>query len=361
MYIPLQFYEQTNLNNIPPKQPIKPYLLQMIGDDDMFRDLCLDPNLFTDKVEGEISGFSNEIRDHWKTVYKWASGYDPKHSVFTVKYKCFVRNNFIHMVVANRWSKFKKVYKFDPELELTLCDVDKISIPISLLYNLPYRNFYLQFAEEGIFSKNFHGCYVSFIETEKTMGLYFCRVNYSHHSMGGFLEFDKGIDDNAIVLRSNIDWRLNNSSKNMNPDICVDWEDFCFFAINAILYLCAANAEVEEGNPDKYPKINGSMARAEREVGNKDDIQYFECGYRYGNTIRLMKRGGLQDTDTSVDISNITTLSTKKRKAPRPHPVRASWQHYWVGHGDDKQRILKFKAPYYQGGISKVATISKVK
>lgn len=358
MYLPLQFYLQTKLENIPKRQPIRPDLLQMVQDDDLLYELIRNNTLFTDKFEGKITHFSNEIREHWRTIYEWAAGEKPKHSVFTVKYKNFVRNNFIHMVLANRWGRFKKVYKFDSELELTLCDVEKIKIPLEVLNNIPYKNFYLHFAEDGIFTNNFHGSYVSFIESNNKIGIYFCRVNYNHQTMGGFLELDRDKDDNMFLTRTDVDWKKAHNAKLFNEDICVDWEDFCFFAMNAVLYLCASNAEIVETEPADYPvKLNRCLSNIERESGKEDHLQYFECGYRYGQTIRLIRQAEEKENE---EIKTINT-NLKKRKSPRPHPVKASWQHYWIGHGDNKQRVLKFKDPYYQGGLSKVATISKVR
>lgn len=355
MYLPLQFYENVKLEYIPKKQPLKPLLKQIYNDDNLFYQLCADKNLFMEDYQGDIQQFSEEVRNHWRYIYEWALSENPTRSVFTAKYKSLVRNNFIHVLVANRWGKYKKVYEFDPELELLFCDVENVKIPTTMLDNLPFNSFYVQFSEHGIFSKNFHGCFVTFIKTETNYGLQFCRINHEYQTMGGFLDLILDEDINALITSDDVDWK---NQKKSNPDVCADWNEFCFFILNAVLYLCAANKEVNESSsPIKIPK---KWSKEELKHNRPDKINLYECGFVYGQTVRNNRLNEDKDAKKEINVEAMSSFG-KKRKTPRPHPVRASWQHYWIGSGEDKKRILKFKAPYYQGGSAKYATISKVR
>ncbi len=153
----------------------------------------------------------------------------------------------------------------------------------------------------------------------------------------------------VVIKREDIDGHHDKDPNNLRRD----WEEFCFFVLNALLYLCASNADIREAAPAKkgmpWPK---PAPGAGQPVIN-------ECGYVYGETIRLArKERGTQD---SGDAGAETGKKTKQRRPPRPHPVKASWQHYWTGSGENRQRVLLFKAPYFTGVGVKTATVSLVR
>ena len=118
-----------------------------------------------------------------------------------------------------------------------------------------------------------------------------------------------------------------------------------------MIYLCASNADIREA------KSSYDRNMPSKKLEESEQLNINECGYVYGETIRLSK----EKAQTNGCIITEPNEQKAARKSPRPHPVRASWQHYWVGSGDNRQRVLLFKDPYFTGSGVKLATVSRVK
>lgn len=346
MYPPLTLANSIRLENFSDKWPIKEYLIQMAaGDDLMIRGVYCDPTFGTERYDGPYKDFSHIVHSQWRMLYKHATGFDPDRDVFNRSNRSTVMDCLFNMVAIDRWRKHMKAYRFDPELELTLADVEEVRVPMSMLDRLPYDNFYVEFAPDGIFASKFHGCFVNVIRLKEEVLVILTRMNHNLSTMCGMgrFEYSKDVDSAVITVdRNDVDGHHENDPNGLSED----WEEFCFFILNAMLYLCASNAEVKESSA-----TSSTYIPREKKVGKWSDLEIYECGYAYGNTIRL-------SGESTLSRKSNTTGS--QRKPYRPHPVKASWQHYWVGHGEKKERILKFKAPYYVGGDAKVANISIV-
>ena len=350
MYPPLELANQLNIADIPDTNKAKKYLLQMQnGDDLMLHYIGISSNFGTERYDGPYKDFSEYIHDQWRQLYKWATGYDPDRNVFNKSNRATVIDSLAGMVTCSKWGKYKRVYRFDPELELALATVDEIKIPLKMLDRLPFRSFYVEFAPDGIFAPEYHGCFAEVLFMKDTIGFRFVRLKSDLRSMSGTGNFH--IDHTqeepyVIVKREDIDGKHTNDPNGLRND----WEEFCFFILNAMIYLCASNADIKES------VYKGKNPASKKEKKIIEDLKISDCGYVYGETIRLNKK----QQKEREEKEETPAKSGKTRCSPRPHPVRASWQHYWKGSGDNKQRVLIFKDPYFTGSSIKVATISKV-
>ncbi len=347
MYPPLVLSEQMNIENIPDSNKTKRYMLDMQnGNDELLRILGTSNTFGTGHYDGPYKEFSDYIHQQWRNIYKWASGYEPEKDVFNKANRALVLDSFVGMVMISKWNEHKKVYRFDPELELALATVDEVKVPLKMLDRLPFRSFYLEFAPDGVFTPAFHGCFVEVMRFTDGVTLKFLRLNDKLQTMSGVGDFsvDRTEEDPCVVIkREHVDGHHESDPNGLRTD----WEEFCFFALNAIIYLCANNADIRESEP------HIGMPFSKKTQKLLQTLNVSECGYVYGKTIRLNRI----ENEISEKVERKPSAT---RKTPRPHPVRASWQHYWKGSGENKERVLLFKDPYFTGAKINCATISKV-
>ena len=115
-----------------------------------------------------------------------------------------------------------------------------------------------------------------------------------------------------------------------------EWNDFCMFLINAVLYLCASNAEVEES------EITKKTYRPPKTIKNKfSEIRAWHVGVRYGETIRMTRKKADRDVTDRVTHPGAGT-------SKRPHMRRGHWHHYRTGKGRTNL-ILKWIPPILVG------------
>lgn len=347
MYPPLELATQLNISAIPDDNKAKQYLLDMEeGNDKLLQLLDEHSGFGTERYNGPYKEFSDYIHRQWRNMYKWATGYEPDKDVFNKSNRATVLDSLAGMVMCSKWGKYKRVYRFDPELELSLATVDEIKIPLKMLERLPFRSFYIEFSPDGIFTPAFHGSFVEVLDLHDAVALRFMRLTSDLRSMSGsgIFHIDHTQEEPYVVIkREQVDGHHDKDPNGLRTD----WEEFCFFVLNAMIYLCASNAEIRETSYVSGPNAPRKTKKAE------EDLKINECGYVYGETIRLRRRE--QQT-----LENKIVRGTTARRAPRPHPVKASWQHYWTGSGDNKKRILLFKDPYFTGKKVNIVTISKV-
>lgn len=347
MYPPLALAIQLNINAIPDDNKAKQYLLDMeAGNDQLLQLLDEHSGFGTERYDGPYKEFSDYIHRQWRNMYKWATGYEPERDVFNSPNRATVLDSLAGMVLCSKWSKYKRVYRFDPELELALATVDEVKIPLKMLDRLPFKSFYIEFAPDGIFTPAFHGSFVEVLDLHDAIALRFMRLTSDLRSMSGsgIFHIDKTQEEPYVIIkREHVDGHHDKDPNSLRTD----WEEFCFFVLNAMIYLCASNAEVRETSYISNPNAPRKTKIAE------ESLKVSECGYVFGETVRLHRKEQQQ-------LENKIIRSTTTRKSPRPHPVKASWQHYWTGTGDNKKRVLLFKDPYFTGGKVNVATISRV-
>lgn len=358
MYPPLEICKMYTLDNINDDVPEKKYLLRMLqGDTALIADFYYNSKFLTARYDGPYTELNEIIRSKWESLYEWASGgYKPEKKILNRPNRSLIRDAYMGLISMSKWARCKKVYQFDAELELELADVEEVRVPVRILDTLPYNTFYLQFDPNGIFASNFHGCLVDITPYLDGYMFILMRITSDLRTMAGAglfhiedAETENGNEPVFVVDSVDLEADHDNDPFGLRND----WEEFCFFVLNAILYLCASNADIVESKETKSTYKPNATNKC-----RWNEVQKFDCGYVYGQAIRY-EQSLKEKTEKEIIVRDINT-NTKERKRPRPHPVKASWQHYWVGSGENKQRILKFKAPYFQGGKSEFATIQKI-
>ena len=347
MYPPLQLTNNLIISDIPDRNPLKKYLQAMEeGDDTLLVEMSTCPTFATARYDGPYKKFSDIIYGRWKNLYKWATGYKPDRDVFNKGNRACVLDSLISMVLCSRWSRYKKVYRFSPELELSFAAVDEVRVHVNMLDRLPFRSFYVEFAKDGLFDDNFHGCFVDVVKTKDSFVLKLMRLTHDLKTMCGMGTFKTGKEGEDVLFtvdRNDVDGHHEDDPNGLRND----WEEFCFFILNGLLYLCAANANIKESSRTK-----GTYTPGKKTKGGYSEMQMFDCGYVDGPDVSLVNGTGNKCGSREAGTSTGRTV--------RPHPVRASWQHYWKGHGENKERVLIFKDPYYVGGSPEYATVSRV-
>ena len=232
----------------------------------------------------------------------------------------------ITTVVASHWKESKQVFAFPKELcnLLMEMDMDDFEIGWELFDHLPYQSFYLELLDNELVD----GIMVRYENTPKRVILY--TICGKPQKVG--FEINAGI----------IDPRENNSFKEFfetevycskadfnNPHVMLVRQMLAFL-LQACMYLCAKNADIEE-NP-----VQKQIYRPATTVRNKfSEVRKWDVGMRVVKEYKDTKKNSQSEADTT---------SGTARRRPRQHWRKAHWHTYWVGQGRAKKE-LKFIAP----------------
>lgn len=242
------------------------------------------------------------------------------------------------------WRKYKEIYSFDSDLAnmLMASASDEFKIPMSAMLSVPYPAFYVQ------------------IDGKNDLGMkgFFCNFDYL---VWGNMDTDKlekqftfnffGIYDNmnlacpliirdGITIKESIDYlrELFTEDKDFDPKILDMATDFISKAMQLVLYICAANADINENIQQKQ------ITRKSTETNIKDalrEVRKWDVGYRIGPIIR-------KSTD-EVQIHEQRAAMNHKTSPKRPHVRKGHFHHYWVGSKSDNSQalVLKWVAPMF--------------
>ena len=245
------------------------------------------------------------------------------------------------------WRKYKEIYSFDPDLADMLIDQadTDMSIPMSILYQLPYPCIYIQFRENGFF--------VHF-EHDVNNGQFELRMWYLPDSTDTGYPLILHIEEECTIDEA-MDKTYSEAKKRTTPDI-----DFMLDAVSDqmkqraaellqfVLYICAENSEREEDPKQKTvtrrtPESNSQPKDVFRE------IRKWNVGYRIGSQIR--RANAEQDKPEHSD-GGVRDRSYAKGGKKSPHARRGHWHHFWIGKHDtsDRRLILKWVAPIFING-----------
>lgn len=105
--------------------------------------------------------------------------------------------------------------------------------------------------------------------------------------------------------------------------------------VQLLLYLCAANADVQERRPATQAK------KTNKATTDKRPVRHWDVGIRVGATIKRNRSYAAKTQRKGSDH--------KQHARPRPHLRRGHWSHFWTGKRDsaDRERILKWIEPVY--------------
>ena len=349
MYIPLDMCQKMDIRLIPDNNPWKEVLLQATDEpEEALRFLWdKDCQLLSETYAGHMKYLNDALLAKRRILYHAMGIEDYDEFILNRRQDIAYSQESISLfLMLEKWSKHKEVYKFDAELELALADSENVELPIRILDRLPFDTFYIEFAQDGIFSSNFHGAFITVIKNGPGYTILAQRVKDDYKSMFGSccLVPTKNNTDAIFVFDKT-------SPSYSNTDRDKDWPEFTFFMLNALLYLCANNSEIKENDGTK------ATYRPTGNVKNKySEVRKWDCGYRYGETIRA-SRNAKGETCEGVQKNR----SEKKRHLPCVHTRKAHWHHYWTGKGRT-ELILKWVAPTIVGGNRvDVAVMHKVK
>lgn len=349
MYLPLEYAKKVDIELIPYavgwRQTIQKFFEQYFDD---LPELWLSEDILNKKYKGPIQFVNDQLIQNRRSLYSAVTGKAdiPSDSNQDIALAREVLSIFL---VMNKWLKDKEVYCFDAKLEEALADSEEIKLPIRVLDRLPYRNFFIEFAKDGIFASNFMGAYIQVIPYKTGYFILFQRIKETGESMFGSVCLAPEDDSDAtfIFLKGNVTAE-NQCDRNR------DWQKFGLFALNSILYLCAANAEISE-NP-----VTKNTYRPTKTVRNKfSEVRKWDCGYRFGSEVRKMTN--INSKENKAEEPDLCgERDSQIHRSPVAHTRRAHWHHYWTGpRKGERQLILKWIAPTYVCGQTKVAIIHK--
>ena len=248
--------------------------------------------------------------------------------------------------IRNEWSENKIAYKIDKSFVKVLSSMKlPKEFAIDCVTKLPVDCFYIDFDGEELFCKDCCGCFVEKCEANGVLYLLFVTL-IKDKSTG-----------RVMPVRTHLQMALGENSENdkckldLNPELIItlelengkvcqfNEELFINFIINFMIYLQAANKEVALSAATK-------SVYKERKAGVQPkntfkEVKQYEVGFRYGKTIRAGKKVS----------HNKETLSDKKTSGGKDdgfkreistHYRSAHWHSYWVGSGDNKERIIKW-------------------
>ncbi len=323
-----------------------------------------------------------------------------------VEYMQLIRNQ----IMIRNWEKYRKAYVFDKDLSKDLMSMtDIVELPLELPSHLPFPYVYIELPNDIPELESYNGVYLSILqesgikrissENVKILNLLvneykeknFFNAEPMENSWNTFHWLLKQYEYNEtdakrvtgddyislhllFVGRSKDEMGFNETFTYIMPlsaneeKICkVDKDyitekvqrdefddkenlpDVIMWILNALMYLGAANADIET------KKVKGALKIKPKDPKNKNnkkkkiefidtDVEVNSCGFMYGAKIRAY-REQLEKEDREYEIK------TGKRRPVRPHPVRGHYQRYHKGKGREKIEWI-LKAPHYNyGGV----------
>lgn len=353
MYTPLMIAQIMDIR----KQPFHNRWTEVIKEtlkenDEVMSFVWYDTDFLNPSYTGKYQYINDVLLKHRSQMYKAMTGKAeiPKDPI---EDRALAAELFASYLVPNKWAANKQVYKFDAELELSLAESEDIKLPVRVLDRLPYGTFYIDFADNGIFKSNFHGAFINIVPHGQGYLLYIERIKEDGRVMFGHVALIPDNKDGVFFFN-----RENVSPEN-EADRNKDWQEFGFFLLNALLYLCADNAEIKESEVTKrtYRKSNS--------IKNKfSEIKQWECGYRYGASIHSKKAE--QTSAKTNDETGLTSAKEEQARSKRTivaHTRRAHWHHYWVGPRDGERKLILHWIPptYVTGQQTEVAVIHNIR
>ena len=283
--------------------------------------------------------------------------------------KCNIFNmeTCAYYAALSAWRQFKEIYTFSTELKETLYSQanTEITIPIEILYHIPYPCVYISFDQNnGFFSFFEHDTNTNELELrflfvqangdniEPTLNVYL-------HLKEGYTVSD-GIKRGIEIIREN----AKNNGFKLSENELSNFEKYVKTIISRniqlILYICADNAEIESSSTQGETKKADTNTL--RNVPPKDvfrEIRSWDVGFKYAKLVKEYNQNNTSN-ETSDNADSYHNSFSKKR----PHTRRGHWHHYWTGSTSNNSRklILKWTAPIFVAGNSDetITTINNV-
>lgn len=249
-------------------------------------------------------------------------------------------------VMSNHWRQTKLIYEFDKTLVEELTAQTDLAVAREMLKRLPFECAYIM--TPNLFSYN-----------DEPVDGFMCLKRHDVLQILFVAWNRKDGTTNEGLLDIHLDAKTLEESDKLSQEASVRRGLISEHApsthtgngiIQLLLYLCAANADVQERRPtasvEKTPKAS-----------DKRPVRHWDVGIRVGATIKHNR---------SYAAKTQHAERGKQHARPRPHLRRGHWSHFWTGKRDsaDRERVLKWIEPVYINANSPddlPTTIHKVK
>ena len=254
------------------------------------------------------------------------------------------------------WRRSKEVFVFDSDMEQLLTEQDApLTIPSEILLQLPYPCFYIEMDGLFINGVQYHGFFTHLeydINTNSPeLRLLFLADDL--HTFGYPIHLDVSDIESSIQKTlseagQNITDIQNGRLKKIAQQLfdtrnnsIDELYNFLRKALQAVLYVCAINADIEPNQEQKtITKRSTTGVIRDRYA----EIRKWDVGVRIGSSVRHYKK--------FQQIKNTETARQGSHTSKRPHIRRGHWHHYWTGKKAEEEKrklILKWTAPMYIG------------
>lgn len=256
------------------------------------------------------------------------------------------------MTCCYLWQKNPVIYAYDPDLADMLYrqadeNDDAQIVPWEIFLRLPYPCVYIK--APGM-RDNVDGFFV-WVEHDVNSGVLELRMQsldtdmdksipFALHLLPGATLADC-LDDTRRVTQFNFREYNDELSvpEHIRQALLQDWTQMILRPLQLVLYLCAANSEIETRQVPRLvrPTSGNGPARPKKEC-KASDVAAFDIGVRIGASIRRAAQ-----YNSPARVSEPGTGSPK-----RPHSRRGHWHHYWTGpHTGKRELVLKWTPPTF--------------
>lgn len=263
-----------------------------------------------------------------------------------------VRTSALDTQISYEWSKYKQVYKFNPELyHLLTEETDSDSVMADMfLTKLPFPCFYVDNKITDNEGNEYVGFYVivrNDLHEDKQMLIQFCQTDYERSFRFCSLPLNKGENKTIDELISKKYPLAGYIEKDIpEKDVFVE---MCKKAINCIAYLCTDKVDVVKRKLEIKRKDQSASKKKPRKVnvgliGDKVARTIRE------NRVRYIYEGNEDKPHT-------------KGSPKSAHIRRAHYHSYWTGkrsEPDKREMIVKLIDPILVKGEADKVTIRKV-
>lgn len=244
------------------------------------------------------------------------------------------------------WRQNKIIYRFDPDLAQELIGQaddmeDAETLPVDLLLHLPYPCLYVK--APGLFSR-MDGCW-AWVDYDTNRQGPELRVQMVAEDYSGSFPLvlhllpgqtlGASIEDTWATVRANAAEHLGRPMvATIQEDPQATLRSALLGALQLVLYLCAANADVQEEPAPLRPRRTGDPRRVDLIRDKASEVTGYDVGVRVGAALRRSR--------TQHEATSAGGTGGKKR----PHSRRGHWHHYWTGSmAGERTLILKWTAP----------------
>ena len=265
------------------------------------------------------------------------------------------------LTAALLWSRSKSVYRFDPEFYAELTKETKIEkIPIEVLHQLPFHCVFIEAPAtlKGTTAKGFF----AWLELDTNSRVPELRLLFlfdgGHTTSIPLILSGGDIDDSFQSLFESAIKRpefsedfinyLTEVTKHGGDDEPEDFKGDIVSALNAVLYLCSVNANMECESFSRAVSVSTSKDKH----GNPKKHRYWDIGVRFGKAFRTQR--SKKNKGAEIGRDNKQTIHLL-----RPHIRRAHWHHFWTDKrgNDERKLVLRWIHPVFVGGDEDLPTV----